>query len=199
MILALLTGPPVRSRCTQVRSPFHPKRASTPWLSSFNGPIRFPRTPFQCPRSRTATLELGGRSVCLPALTWAWLHIEPSRRFSSRGLRLAGDPVDRDPDARAKLTWIPPQDRAAARWGLQCVTTPGSRRSCPGWAAAHLTWIFTVFTSLACYLDAFQDRWGLSSPYHVATTYPCGHPGSSSVRLTGGFCHADCTVPAAGR
>ena len=34
-----------------------------------------------------------------------------------------------------------------------------------------------------------------SSPYHVAATYPCGQPGSSSPRLTGGFCHADQTVP----
>ena len=31
-----------------------------------NGPIRFPQTPFRCPRSRTATLELGGHSTCLP-------------------------------------------------------------------------------------------------------------------------------------
>ena len=53
-------------------------------------------------------------------------------------------------------------------------------------------WILTVFTSLACYPGAppychrntagfGRDRWGLSSPYHVATTYPCGQPSSSSL------------------
>ena len=41
-----------------------------------------------------------------------------------------------------------------ARWSLECVATPGSRRSCPGWAAAHFTSILTVFTSLPCYLGA---------------------------------------------
>ena len=43
---------------------------------------------------------------------------------------------------------IPTLDRAETRWSLECVTTHGSWRSCPGWASAHLTWILTVFTSL---------------------------------------------------
>ena len=87
------------------------------------------------------------------------------------------------------------QSIATPNQSSRTISTHGSRRSCPGWAAAHLTWMLTVFTSVACYLDAFQDKWGLSSPYHVATTYPCGQPGLPSVRLTGGTCHADWTVP----
>ena len=40
-----------------------------------------------------------------------------------------------------------------------------------------------------------RDR-GLSSPYHVAATCPFWAAGFSLlVRLTGGFCHADYTVP----
>ena len=50
------------------------------------------------------------------------------------GVRLAGDPVDNDP--RARFFWPPPQIEPGAREGLGRVTTPGSRRSCPGWAAA---------------------------------------------------------------
>ena len=40
-----------------------------------------------------------------------------------------------------------------------------------------------------------RDRWGLSSPYHVATTYPCGQPGSPSFATHWRYCHADWTVP----
>ena len=56
-----------------------------------------PASPFQCPRSRTATLELGAAVPSGPyvGLTVHW----PSRRFLSRGERPAGDPVDSDPGA----------------------------------------------------------------------------------------------------
>ena len=47
--------------------------------------------------------------------------------------------------------------------------------------AAHLTWILTVLTSLAWYLGALPGKEGpVGAPYHVATTCPCGRPGSSS-------------------
>ena len=51
-------------------------------------------------------------------------------------------------------------------------------------SAQPCLWILTVFTSLACYPGALptaalktaavldRDRWQLSSPYHVMTTYP---------------------------
>ena len=64
----------------------------------------------------------------------------------------AGDQVDGDSDARAKLTRIATTDRAGARWGL----TPGNRLSCPGWTAAHSTWILIVFTSVVCVISGWQ-------------------------------------------
>ena len=70
---------------------------------------------------------------------------------------------------------IPTLDRTlVARWSLECVTTLGSCRFCPGWAAAHFTWIFTVFPTLHVTSTHFQDRWGLSFPHHVAATDPFG-------------------------
>ena len=63
-------------------------------------------------------------------------ELQPPRRFNSRRIRAAGDPVDSDPGARVRLTWILTLDGARAREGLGRVTTPGSRRSCPRWAAA---------------------------------------------------------------
>ena len=76
------------TRCTPRRSPFQPNQASS-WSIRRSHPL--PATP----RSRTATLELGGRST-FPALTQAWLHIEPS---PCGGVRPASDPVDSDPGA----------------------------------------------------------------------------------------------------
>ena len=153
---------------TQGRPPFHPNLAAS---GSLQRALPLPATPFQCPRSRTATLELGGAAPFPPL---AWLYIEPS---PCGGVRPAGDPIDSDPRA---VFEDGPQPRSDAGRPLG-VTTPGCRRSCPGWAAAHLTWILTVFTSLPCYLGALPGQVGpIGSPYHEATTHPCEQPGSSS-------------------
>ena len=48
---------------------FPPVLSISATASALHGPIRFPQTPFQCPRSRTAALALGSRST--PALTQA--------------------------------------------------------------------------------------------------------------------------------
>ena len=64
-----------------------------------------------------------------------------------------------------------------------------SRVSC---RPAPESWPFSPAFPLPCYPGApllppkhgwllGKDRWGLSSPYHVAATYPCGQPGSSSL------------------
>ena len=71
-------------------------------------------------------------------------HLFRLSRLSS-WVRLAGDLVDSDPDARAKLTWIATLDRAGARKGLGCVTTREpmvlSRVSCrPLHLALFVTW-----------------------------------------------------------
>ena len=122
---------------------FPPVYALLVLTAPLHGPIRFPQRPFQCPRSRTATLEQVS-------------YIEPSPRFNSKGVRPAGDPVDSDPGARIK-TLIPTQDRAVARTGLECVTHPEPTvLSRVSWRPPHLN--INRFHHLACYLGSFQDR-----------------------------------------
>ena len=76
-----------------MRSPFHPKQ--TLRGVTLNGPIRFPHTPFQCPRSRTATLELGAAALTCPS--YALLNIEPFVRRSTTGT----EPIaTREPSSR---------------------------------------------------------------------------------------------------
>ena len=93
VIFGLLSGSPVRWRRTQGRPPFHPSSTLDRSLSCSDGPASH-KAPFQCPRSRAATLELRGR---LPGpyvgLTVHWAV--PTQR-----VRPAGDPVDSDPGAR---------------------------------------------------------------------------------------------------
>ena len=85
--------------------------------------------------SRSSYLPLRG-----PDCTLSRLHAEECDR-----------PATPEPSSRTISTL----DRTlVARWSVECVTTPGSRRSCPRWAAAHFTWTLTVFTSLACCLGA---------------------------------------------
>ena len=109
----------------------------------------------------------GGRSH-LPALTLAWLYIEPS---PCGGVRPAGDQSIATPEPSSRT--IPTLDwTLVARHSLKCVTTLGSRRSCPGWAAAQSPKFRPFSPALPVTWAHFQDRWGLSSPYHVAATYP---------------------------
>ena len=68
VFFGLLTGSPDRlSRRTPGWTPFHLKQ--TLCGVTFQRAHPLPATPFQCPRSRTATLELGSRSTHL-ALRW---------------------------------------------------------------------------------------------------------------------------------
>ena len=62
MFFGLLSDSSVRSRRSQsVRS------ERRRWISAmFDGPTGFPQAPLQRPRSRTVTVELGGRSACVP-------------------------------------------------------------------------------------------------------------------------------------
>ena len=132
VIIGLLTGSLARFwGAPWGDPPFHPP-GHWPGLTN-NGPKRFPQTPFQCPRSRTATLEPGGAGGDNLALN-VGLTV-----YNSKGVRPARDPVDSDPDAQVSLG---------------CVTTYGNRRSCPGWPAAPFPDFLTVFTCLACYPGA---------------------------------------------
>ena len=136
--------------------------------------------------------RIGGRST-FPALSLAWLYIESS---PCGGVRPAADPVDSDPGAVFEDDLHPRPDagRPLEPWVCHHTREPTvlSRVSC---RPLHLN--FDRFHQ-PCLLHGahFQDRWGLSSPYHVAATYPYwSNPALPPLRLTGGFCHADKTVP----
>ena len=60
----------------------------------------------------------------LPALTWARLNIEQSRRFISRRERPARDPVDSDPGAR--FPWSPPKIEPKLAQALSVSPQPGA-------------------------------------------------------------------------
>ena len=65
VFFGLLTGSPDRlSRRTPGRTPFHPKQ--TLCEVTFQRARPLPATPFQCPRSRTATLGQGPQHLSCP-------------------------------------------------------------------------------------------------------------------------------------
>ena len=83
------------------------------------------------------------RTICrstFPALTLAWLYIEPS---PCGGVRPAGDPVDSDPRAVFEDDLHPRSDAGRPLEPWLCHHT-----------REHFTWMLTVFTSLACYPGA---------------------------------------------
>ena len=114
--------------------------------------------------------------------------IEPS---PCRGARRASDPVDRDPGAvfeddphprssagRLLEPWVCRHTREPTV--LSRVSTALSLNSDRSHQPCPLPWrtLTATETRLAW---AGRDRWGLSSPYYVATTSPCGQPGTSSL------------------
>ena len=151
------------SRRTQVRSAVNAALPTGPSAS---------RITFSVTTITDGNARMGSRSSFVP---WRW----PDSTLS----RLRAEEYDRpvtqsiatpEPSSRTISTL----DRTlVARESLECVTTPGSRRSGPGWAAAHFTWILTVFTSLACCpgapLTATETRLASAGigedcrPYHV--------------------------------
>ena len=105
---------------------FPPKVSSQ--RRSSNGPSAS-RNTFSVTTVTDGNAWIGGRRT-FPALTLTWLYIEPPPCGVTQSIATP------EPSSTA----IPTPDRAlVARWSLECVTTPGSRRSCPGWAAAHVT------------------------------------------------------------
>ena len=87
---------------------------------------------------------------------------------------------------------IPTLDQAlVAHQRLECVTTPGSWRSCPGWAAAHFTWM-----CLAC-SPGRTSRIG--EDCHPRTTWRpltlAGSPILPPCISLEVFCRADLTAP----
>ena len=134
------------------------------------------RNTFSVSTITDGNARVGGRSTFL-ALTLAWLYIEPS---PCGGVRPASDPVDSDPGAVFEDDPHPRSDagRPLEPWVCRQTREPTvlSRLSC---RPPHLNVDRFHQPCLFPYAH-FWGRWGLSSPYHVAATYPCGQPGSSS-------------------
>ena len=105
-------------RRTRGRTPFHPC-AVLPRPATRTHPL--PATPFQCPRSRTATLGWGA-AAHFPPLRW------PDCALSCLRADVYNWPVTPsiatpEPSSRT----IPTPDRTlVARWSLECVATLGS-------------------------------------------------------------------------
>ena len=169
-------------------SPCHPKQ--TLHGVTFQRAHPLPATPFQWPRLRTATLGLGAAAPFLPSRP-AWLYIEPS---PCGGVRPAGDPVDSDLGAVFEDDPHPKLDvgRPLKPWVCHHTREPTvlSRVSCRPF---HLN---VDRFHQPCLLPGRTSRTG--EDCRPRTTWrPLTIFGSLAlpVRLTGGFCHADQTVP----
>ena len=156
--------------------PGHPP----PWTTRSRSHLHNWNTPFQCPRSRAAALELGGCTELSPgpnvSLTVHW----------------AGDPVNSHPRATLLGRHHPRSSRSSMKpWMCHRTREPTvlSKTSLPprllNFDHIHQPFLLPWRTPLLPPIKA--SSW-LSSPYHVATTHPCGKPRSFSselVRLTG--------------
>ena len=133
VFFGLLTGSPrpVFEAHPGGETPFHPRAV----LPGTRAPRTHPLSRkhlFQCPHDH----GLGKRSDRRPQhlscpLRWPDCTLSPS---PCGEVRPACDPVDSDPRSRLLFEDDPhPLDRTlVAHWSLECVTTLGSRRSCPG-------------------------------------------------------------------
>ena len=167
---------------------------------SSNGPIRFPHHLFG---DHDHGRQRSDREPQLfPALTLAWLYIEPS---PCGRVRPARDPVDSDPGVVFEDDPHPRSDggRPLEPWVCHHTREPTvlSRVSCRPF---HLNIdlfhqpCLLPWRTPYCHRNTAglgRDRWGMSSPYPVATTYPCGQPGSPSFATHSRYCHADWTEP----
>ena len=143
-----------------------------------HGPIRFPQHSFSVHdhgRQRS-----GGDRNTLSTLTLSSLYIEPS---PCGGVRPAGDPVDCDPGAVFEDDPHPRSDAGRPLEPWVCRHTPGadglvqaelpptSAECWPFSPALPVTLARPLLPPIHGWLLG-MDRWGLSSPYRVATTYP---------------------------
>ena len=141
------------------RTPFHPKQTSS-W-SDFPRAHPLPATPLSVPINTDGYARGGSRSPYLPF-----------RRPHCTLNRLRAEEYDRP--VTQSIATPEPSSRTIRH---ECVTTPGSQQSPEFWPFSP-----ALPVTLGWLLG--RDKWGLSFSYHVATTYPFGQPGSSSLRLT---------------
>ena len=112
-------------------------------LPHTNGPFRVPQHLFSVHDHGRQRSDRGPQHLSCPdvGLTVHWAVSVQG------GVRPAGDPVDSDPGA---VLEDDPHPRSDA--GRPLVSPhSGADGLVQGWAAAHFTWILTVFTSFACY------------------------------------------------
>ena len=127
-----------------------------------------------------------------PALTLAWLYIEPS---PCGEVRPAGDPVDSDPGAVFEDDPHPRSDagRPLEPWVCHHTRDPTvlSRVSCRSF---HWPFSPALPVTMAQPLTATETRQpaGQGEVRTVIPTYPCGQPGSPSFASHWRYCHADC-------
>ena len=156
---------------------FPPEADSLLWSHISSGPSAS-RNTFSVSTITDGNARIGSRST-FPALTLAWLYIEPS---PCGGVRPAGDPVDSDPGAVFEDDPHPRSDagRPIEPWVCRHTRQPTvlSRVSCRPFHLNidrfHKPCLFPWRTPY-CHRNTAglgRDRWGLSSPYHVAATYP---------------------------
>ena len=143
----------------------------------------FVESPFSVPTITNSYARIGSHSSYLP------LH-RPDCALSRPpcgGVRSANDPVTQsiatpEPSSRTITT----QDQLlVACWSRECVATPGTRRSCPGWAACLLPW-------RTPYCLRLRLAWaGIGEDCRPRTTWRpltlAGSPVLPPMRLTGGF------------
>ena len=142
-------------------------------------PSRFPQVPFQHSRSRVATLVQAGRTIYLalrrPDCTLSRLFASVAEEYDRPVTQSIATPEPGCPDPH------PRSSRSLLRpWVCHHTREPTvlSRVSCrptPEYWPFSPALSVTLAHPLLCNRNTAglgRDRWGLSSPYHVAATYP---------------------------
>ena len=158
---------------------------------TFLGPIRFWQHLFSV--HDHGRLRSSWEPQLWPALTQAWLYIEPS---PCGGVRPAGGPVDSDPRSRLRGRSPPKIERwSPARALSVCRHTREPTVVVQGGLPLISPEFWPFSPALPVTLAHFQERSALSV---LRTTWRpptlAGSPALPPLRLTGGSCHADSTT-----
>ena len=125
------------------------------------------------------------------------LHLLPLMIFGLHGrLRSSGEPQFLPPLRRPHCTLSRLRAEEYDRPVTQSTATPEPTVLSRLGSSAHLNWILTVFTGLACYLGALPGLVRTVIPVPRGDHLPSwGSPVFLPLRLTEGTYHADWTVP----
>ena len=197
MFIGLLTGSPVRlSRRTQGE---HLSIRARSFATSYTDPSAS-RNTFSVTTITDRNAQIGGRST-FPALTLAWLYIEPS---PCGGVRPAGDPVDSDPGAVFEDDPHPKSSRSSLRPSVCHHTREPTVLSTVSCRPFHLNVDRFHQPCLSPWRTSYCHRntAGLGRDRRTVVPVPrgghlpfFGQPGSPSFATHWRYCHADKTVP----